>query len=217
MLAFYLAHLPGARRPGGRRPRRRPVSPRLFYLAELVLSPLFGILSDRYGHHRVMLFGPVFGAVAVDPDRAAFLYRRRPSCWSSAGRGSSRARRAPRACPSILGFIAIGDRRQRGPARQDVGPVRGGDAGRPRRSAPSSASSSSMLVGPAGVLPQRRALRRLVPDLPLRRQDPRRRGRARSPASTSDVEPLPGPDPDARTSGSWPRPGSRSTRRSACG
>ena len=41
----------------------------LFYLAELVLSPIFGILSDRYGHHRVMLFGPIFGAIAVDPDR----------------------------------------------------------------------------------------------------------------------------------------------------
>jgi MFS family permease len=36
-----------------------------FYLAELVLSPLFGILSDRIGHHRVMLYGPIFGAIAV--------------------------------------------------------------------------------------------------------------------------------------------------------
>jgi len=36
-----------------------------FYVAELVLSPLFGLLSDRLGHHRVMLFGPAFGAVAV--------------------------------------------------------------------------------------------------------------------------------------------------------
>ena len=37
----------------------------MFYIAELVLSPAFGILSDRIGHHRVMLFGPTFGAVAV--------------------------------------------------------------------------------------------------------------------------------------------------------
>ena len=36
-----------------------------FYIAELVLSPFFGLLSDRLGHHRVMLFGPAFGAVAV--------------------------------------------------------------------------------------------------------------------------------------------------------
>ncbi len=31
-----------------------------FYLAELVLSPIFGILSDRLGHHRVMVSGPMF-------------------------------------------------------------------------------------------------------------------------------------------------------------
>jgi MFS family permease len=37
----------------------------LFFLAELVLSPVFGILSDRQGYRRVMLYGPVFGAVAV--------------------------------------------------------------------------------------------------------------------------------------------------------
>ena len=65
MLAFYLAQLPEHGGP--------EVAPRsssacfaaTFYLAELVLSPFFGILSDRLGHHRVMLFGPVFGAVAV--------------------------------------------------------------------------------------------------------------------------------------------------------
>ncbi len=37
----------------------------LFFIAELVLSPPFGLLSDRYGFHRVMQYGPVFGAVAV--------------------------------------------------------------------------------------------------------------------------------------------------------
>ncbi len=64
MLGAYLAVLPSY---GGER-----VSPLVvglfsatFYLAELVLSPYFGILSDRRGHHRVMLYGPVFGAVAV--------------------------------------------------------------------------------------------------------------------------------------------------------
>ena len=36
-----------------------------FYISELALSPLFGVLSDRFGHHRMMLVGPVFGAVAV--------------------------------------------------------------------------------------------------------------------------------------------------------
>jgi MFS family permease len=64
MLGSYLARLP---EHGG-----EPVSPLVvglfsatFYLAELVLSPIFGILSDRQGHHRVMLYGPVFGGVAV--------------------------------------------------------------------------------------------------------------------------------------------------------
>lgn len=37
----------------------------LFFAAELVLSPPFGLLSDRKGFHRVMQYGPVFGAVAV--------------------------------------------------------------------------------------------------------------------------------------------------------
>ena len=33
----------------------------LFFAAELVLSPPFGLASDRYGHHRIMQVGPVFG------------------------------------------------------------------------------------------------------------------------------------------------------------
>ncbi|CAN5820112.1 hypothetical protein BH24CHL5_BH24CHL5_07650 [soil metagenome] len=37
----------------------------LFFAAELILSPPFGLLSDRLGFHRVMQYGPVFGAVAV--------------------------------------------------------------------------------------------------------------------------------------------------------
>ncbi len=64
MLGAYLAVLPSY---GGER-----VSPLVvglfsatFYVAELVLSPYFGVLSDRRGHHKVMLYGPVFGAIAV--------------------------------------------------------------------------------------------------------------------------------------------------------
>ena len=37
----------------------------LFFVAELALSPPFGLLSDRLGFHRVMQYGPIFGAVAV--------------------------------------------------------------------------------------------------------------------------------------------------------
>ncbi len=64
MLAFYLAHLSDH---GGPSIDGKVVGlyAATFYLAELVLSPLFGIISDRYGHHRIMVFGPVFGAIAV--------------------------------------------------------------------------------------------------------------------------------------------------------
>lgn len=64
MLGAYLAVLP---QYGGERvsPLVVGVFSATFYLAELVLSPFFGVLSDRQGHHRVMLYGPVFGAVAV--------------------------------------------------------------------------------------------------------------------------------------------------------
>ena len=64
MLAVYLATLP---EHGG--PEVDPIVVGIFsatfFLAELILSPIFGVMSDRLGHHRVMLFGPVFGAVAV--------------------------------------------------------------------------------------------------------------------------------------------------------
>jgi MFS family permease len=36
-----------------------------FYGAELLLSTPFGMLSDRFGHHRLMQVGPIFGIVAV--------------------------------------------------------------------------------------------------------------------------------------------------------
>lgn len=37
----------------------------LYFATELALSPPFGVLSDRLGSHRVMQWGPVFGAIAV--------------------------------------------------------------------------------------------------------------------------------------------------------
>ena len=42
----------------------------LFFAAELVLSPPFGLLSDRVGHHRVMQIGPLFGLGGGAADRA---------------------------------------------------------------------------------------------------------------------------------------------------
>lgn len=82
MLAFYLADLP--RHHGlpidqlidllfGRTgttptivtPVMFGVLTALFYATELVASPVFGLLSDKLGHHKVMQYGPLFGAVAV--------------------------------------------------------------------------------------------------------------------------------------------------------
>lgn len=64
MLAVYLGKLP---EHGGDEVSATTVGllAAAFFASELVLSPFFGVLSDRIGHHRVMLFGPAFGAVAV--------------------------------------------------------------------------------------------------------------------------------------------------------
>jgi MFS family permease len=102
MLAFYLAKLPQFD------PTAEPVSPIViglfsatFYLAELILSPLFGILSDRFGHHRLMLAGPVFGGVAVVITAATTnLLLLGGTRWLE---GSSTAA----SVPSILGYIAL--------------------------------------------------------------------------------------------------------------
>ena len=112
------------------------------------------------------------------------------------------------------------DRRQRAPARQGGGPLRGRDARRHRRRLRGRAAAVRR-PGPDGVLPERGVLRGLVPDLPVRRRRPRSptsgppRGDGASPRV--GLAPLRGPPPDARTSGCSPRPGSRSTRRSGCG
>jgi len=107
MLAFYLAHL---HEHGGPHVNGLLVGlyAALFYLAELVLSPLFGILSDRYGHHRVMLFGPIFGAVAVilTGFTATFILLGGTLVLLGATRILEGASSAA-SVPSILGFIAF--------------------------------------------------------------------------------------------------------------
>jgi MFS family permease len=72
-----------------------------FFLAELVLSPLFGMLSDRYGHHRVMQLGPVFGFVAVI--LTGLTTDLRVLGGTRLLEGASTAA----SVPSILGFIAM--------------------------------------------------------------------------------------------------------------
>jgi MFS family permease len=112
MLAFYLAHL---HEHGGPTVDGAIVGlyAALFYLTELVLSPLFGILSDRLGHHRVMTFGPVFGAVAV------VLTGLTTNLFLLGGTRILEGASSAASVPSILGFIAIataGDELLRGKA-----------------------------------------------------------------------------------------------------
>ena len=100
MLAVYLATLP---QHGGEAVTATTLAllHAMFYIAELVLSPAFGILSDRIGHHRVMLFGPAFGAIAVIlTGLTTNLIVLGATRWLE---GASTAA----SVPSILGFIAI--------------------------------------------------------------------------------------------------------------
>ncbi|HKG57495.1 MAG TPA: MFS transporter [Candidatus Limnocylindrales bacterium] len=72
-----------------------------FFLAELVLSTPFGLISDRWGHHRIMQIGPVFGAVAVVLTWATSnLFVIGGTRWLE---GASTAA----SVPSILGFVAL--------------------------------------------------------------------------------------------------------------
>ena len=73
----------------------------LFYLSELVGSPIFGVLSDRVGHRRIMLVGPAFGAVAVII--TALTVSLPIIAFTRLLEGGSTAA----SVPSILGFIAF--------------------------------------------------------------------------------------------------------------
>ena len=100
MLAFYLAKLPefGGPQVSG---TVAGILTATYFAAELVLSPVFGILSDRVGAHRVMQIGPVFGAVAVIV--TAFT----TDLWLIGGTRWLEGMAAAAAMPSILGYIAI--------------------------------------------------------------------------------------------------------------
>ncbi len=112
MLVYYLADLP---KHGG-----EPVSSitvaiftASFFAAELVLSPLFGPLADRFGYHRIMQLGPAFGAAAV------ILTGITTNLWLLGGTRWLEGASTAASVPSILGFIAIatmGDEGLRGKA-----------------------------------------------------------------------------------------------------
>jgi MFS family permease len=71
-----------------------------YFLAELLLSPFFGVLADRIGTRRVMQIGPLFGAVAVAV--TPFL----SDLFLLGGTRWLEGMAAAASIPSILGFIA---------------------------------------------------------------------------------------------------------------
>jgi MFS family permease len=104
LLVYFLAdpdHFPGT--PGGPEVSSSVVAllTTTYFVAELVLSPGLGVLSDRLGAHRIMQWGPVFGAVAVvltalTTNLPLIAFTR----WlEGAAAGAS--------IPSILGYIAL--------------------------------------------------------------------------------------------------------------
>ena len=127
LLTYYLANLPTH---GG-----EAVSPVVvslftaaFFAAELVLSPPFGLLSDRLGHHRVMQIGPLFGMVAV------VLTGLTTNLWILGGTRVLEGASTAASVPSILGFIAMAtadDELQRGKvaARFEAATIAGLGAG----------------------------------------------------------------------------------------
>jgi MFS family permease len=109
MLAFYLAHLPAH---GGPEVTGFTVGlyAATFYLAELVLSPFFGVLSDRYGHHRIMVLGPIFGAIAVILTGLTPMLMALGAARVLLLLGGTRileGASSAASVPSILGFIAV--------------------------------------------------------------------------------------------------------------
>jgi MFS family permease len=100
MLAFYLAKLPefGGPAVSG---TIAGIMTATYFAAELLLSPAFGILSDRVGAHRVMQIGPVLGAIAV------IITAFTTDLWLLGGTRWLEGMAAAASIPSILGYIAI--------------------------------------------------------------------------------------------------------------
>jgi MFS family permease len=100
MLGFYLASLP---KHGGQEVDAAVVGlfSATFFAAELIMSPVFGLMSDRFGHHRVMLFGPIFGAVAV------VLTGLTTNLLLLGGTRFLEGLSTAASVPSILGYIAL--------------------------------------------------------------------------------------------------------------
>jgi MFS family permease len=100
MLLYYLADLPGFGGPvvsstvAG-------VLTAAYFAAELIGSPIFGVVSDRVGAHRIMQVGPVLGAIAV------LITALTTDLWLLGGTRLLEGLAAAASIPSILGYIAL--------------------------------------------------------------------------------------------------------------
>lgn len=100
LLLYYLTDLPTYGGP--------PVSAltagvmgALYFAAELILSPFFGVLADRFGTHRLMQPGPLMGAAAV------ILTALTTNVPLLAGTRFLEGAAAAASVPAALGYIAI--------------------------------------------------------------------------------------------------------------
>ncbi len=100
MLGVYLAKLP---EHGGEVVHASTLAllASAFFISELLLSPVFGVISDRLGHHRMMLVGPAFGATAV------ILTGLTTSLPLLGGTRILEGASTAASVPSILGYIAV--------------------------------------------------------------------------------------------------------------
>lgn len=100
LLVNYLADLPehGGREVG---PLEVALIAVTFYLTELGLSPLFGVLCDRIGIRPIMLLGPAFGAAA------AVITGLTTSIPILLGTRLLEGASTAASVPAILGFLAI--------------------------------------------------------------------------------------------------------------
>jgi MFS family permease len=100
MLAFYLATLTefGGPAVSG---TIAGIMTATYFAAELILSPAFGILSDRIGAHRVMQIGPILGAIAVAITAVT------TDLLLLGGTRWLEGMAAAASIPSILGYIAV--------------------------------------------------------------------------------------------------------------
>ena len=184
MLVYYLAELP---KHGGEHVSSITVAvfTASFFAAELVLSPLFGSLADRFGYHRIMQLGSGVRGRGGHPDRD----HHEPLAAGRYALAGGRLHGGQRAVHPRLHRDR--DDGRRGPAREGGRALRGGDAGRPGGGHRGGRAALDA-PPPRGVLRERAHLRRLVGDLSVRGGRPAggpRRPRARA---AHEPGPLPG-------------------------